>query len=155
MDLDIHYNHVKNQSLNNLDSLMVIDSMDSLYFTKNIISHSLWNCGGSHVTTGSKQCVPLRQFSVWDTSDLTDQLRSQVYVAFRTEICCLLEKQHRSAHDKHQSRSKVTIGDEEQIRTCSYSVKSLRVQGRPGSLGFMFLTDLHAFVNNQNISLQN
>ena len=155
------------------------DSRDSSCFTNNIISHSFWNCGGSHVTASCTQCVLMKQISTCDTHDLTDQLHSLVYVVFRTgvydcsrrEEIMLLQpvrrsipdptKQHRSTDDKHQSRSMVTIDDEGQLRRDSVSsygaltVKSLRVQDKAGSLGRMFPTKLHSFVTNQNMRLHN
>ena len=131
-------NRGKILSNDDMNFLKAGDSRDSSCFTNNIISHSFWNRGGTHVTACCTQCVLMKQISTCDTHDLTDQLLSLVPVVFRTGICCLPEKRHRSTDDKHQSRIMVTIGDEGQIRTCSYSVKSLRVQGIPSDLGFIF-----------------
>ena len=159
MDSSKPCNRGKILSTDGMNFLKASDSKDSSYFTNNKISHSFWNCGGTHVTACCMQCVLMKQISTCDTHDLTDQLHSLVHVMFRTgEYDCFLEKQHWSTDDKHYS-GLVRDSDEVQLRknfVFSYDhrvVKSLRLQGITGSLGYMFLTKLHSNVILQDMYL--
>ena len=87
--------------------------------------------------------------------------RTGVYDCLREEIFLISDdptKHHRSTDDKHYS-GLVKGSDEVQLRgnsVFSYDrrvVRSLRGQGRPGSLGCIFLTKLHTFVIHQVIHL--
>ena len=161
MDLTKPCNRGKILSDDGMNFLKAGDSRYSSYFTNNTISHSFWNRGGIHVTASCMQCVLMKRISTCDTHDFTDQLHLLVHVMFRTGVYdCFLEKQHRSTDDEHYS-GLVKGSDEGQLRRNvvffygQRAVQSLRVQGRPGSLGYMFLTNLHSLVNNQNIHLHN
>ena len=91
MDSTNSCNHGKIQSDDDMNFLKAGDSRDSLYFTNNIISHSFWNRGRTHVTACCTQCVLMKQISTCDTHDLTDQLRSKVHVVFRTDVVIVRE----------------------------------------------------------------